>query len=143
MAVKSTGMLVLRRMEPKGTLFIWWQTQRAPKGRSALWKRPSKNPALHHLRMSVYCVTSLIKFPVILHKLLYKRVCALGKQNFCGTVANTVCGLFLWSANFHYFCGSPSCHEIFHTLCSSVYTCSNLDRRRFVMFFFFSKLASH
>ena len=86
--------------------------------------------------MSVYCITSLIKFPVILHKLLYKRVCVLGKQNFWGTVANTVCGLFPWDANIHYFCGSPSCHEIFHTLYSSVYTCSNLDRQCFVMALF-------
>ena len=86
---------------------------RAPKGRSALWKRPSKSPALH-LRMSVYRVTSLIKFPVI----NYKRVCVLGKQNFC---------LFLWFT---------SCHKIFHTLCSAVYTCSNLDWRRFVMALF-------
>jgi len=61
---------------------------------------------------------------------------SLGKQNFCGTVANTVCGLFPWGANFHYFCGSPSCHEIFHTLCSAVYMCSNLDRRCFVMALF-------
>ena len=61
---------------------------------------------------------------------------SLGKQIFCGTVANTVCGLFPWGANFHYFCGSPSCYEIFHTLCSTVYTCSNLDRRCFVMALF-------
>ena len=46
-------------------------------------------------------------------------------------------GLFPWGANFRYFRGSPGCHEIFHprnfhTLCSAVNTCSNLDQWCFV-----------
>ena len=47
-------------------------------------------------------------------------------------------GLFSWGANFHYFHGAPkfSTHKIFHTLRSTVCTCSNLDQRRFVMALF-------
>ena len=61
-------------------------------------------------------------------------------------VALLYSGLFLWGANFRYFHGSPRYHKIFHprnfqptkfsTQCSAVNTCSNLDWRRFVRFFF-------
>ena len=50
--------------------------------------------------------------------------------------------LFLWGANFRYFRGFTRVSrnfpptKIFHTLCCAVYTCSNLDRRRFVMVLF-------
>ena len=63
-------------------------------------------------------------------------MCVLGKQNFCGTVANTICGLFPWGANFHYFVVHPAVTK-FSTHCVALSTRAQIWTDDVLLWLFF------